>query len=117
MKNCSFLTENRKFRSEFAIFLKPLSISSKQSELKLYLNRWAVVGLSFWPVDEKEPLGGARESRVEPAGVVWRGHIGSHSALVEINMGPLTALRLVARDGVGVFYLQRIEINVAPKRF
>ena len=32
-------------------------------------------------------------------------------------MGPLTALRLVARDGVGVFYLQRIEINVAPKRF
>jgi hypothetical protein len=47
--------------------------------------------------------------------VVGRQHIIGHVALVYINVGPLSTLRLVASHGIGEFNLQGIVVGVGSQ--
>ena len=68
--------------------------------------------LRLWPVDKKELLRGSRESGIEPMNIVGSEHIVGHIALVEINMCPLSTLRLMTRYGIGELHLQSIIVFV-----
>mgnify|MGYP004419271719 CR=1 FL=1 len=65
------------------------------------------------PINEEEFLRSARESCVEPVDIVGREHFVGHIALVYVDVRPLSALRLMARDGIGVLYLQRIVVGIS----
>ena len=65
-----------------------------------------------WPVDQIDALGGACEGCVEPAEVVGREHLLRDVALVYVDVAPLSALCLVAGDGVGILYLQCIVVDI-----
>ena len=71
----------------------------------------------FGPVDEEDPLRGSGDGGVEPAEVVGREEFWSHVALVNEHVGPLSALRFVAGDGIGVFHLQGVIVGVSPQGF
>ena len=49
--------------------------------------------------------------------IVGREHFLGHIALVDIDMRPLPALRLVTGHRIGIFYLQRVEIRVGLEFF
>ena len=54
----------------------------------------------------------ACEGGIQPVDVVGREHVVGHVALVYIYVCPLSALRLVAGHGVGIFYLKCIVVGV-----
>ena len=66
----------------------------------------SAIALRLRPIDEEELSGGSGESGVEPVDVVGGKHFVGHIALVYIDVRPLTALRLVARHGIRIFYLK-----------
>ncbi len=66
----------------------------------------AALYLRFWPVDQIELLGGTCKGGIEPVQIVGREHVVSHITLVDIDMCPLSTLRLVTGGGIGVFHLQ-----------
>lgn len=70
--------------------------------------------LRLGPVHEKEFLCGTREGCVEPVDIVGREHVVGHVALVNIYVRPLSALCLVAGNGIGILYLQGIVTRVLP---
>ena len=112
--------------STFAFVLAPADTARKNSiSKKRILLRWSFFAyarperipkasrtngklserLFLRPVYEIQLVGGARESRVQPSEIIGSKHIVGHVALVNIHAAPLSALRLVARYGIGIFYL------------
>ena len=69
------------------------------------------------PVDEEHLFGGPGESGVEPVDVVGREHVVGHVALIDVDMRPLAALRLVTGHGITVLHLQRIVVDIVPQGF
>ena len=57
------------------------------------------------PVHEEQLFGGAGKGGVEPMDIIRREHIIRHIPLVEIDMCPLSTLRLMTGHCVGVFDL------------
>ena len=78
--------------------------SEKDGLLECY--RWLfgglkiVVYLLFRPVYEVKMVGGAGESGVKPVDIVGVEHLLCHLSLIDIHMFPLSALRLMAGDGI-----------------
>ena len=70
----------------------------------------SAIALRLRPIDEEELFGGSCESGVEPVDVVGGKHFVGHVTLVHIYVRPLTALRLVARHGIRIFYLQGVIV-------
>ena len=68
--------------------------------------------LIFGPIYQIDRFCGTRYSGIEPPEIVGRKHVFGYIALVYENALPLPALRLVAGDGIAVFYLQGIIIGV-----
>ncbi len=64
---------------------------------------------------EVDFFGGAGEGGVEPTEVLAVEHVVGEVAIVDEDILPLSALRLVAGDGVGEFYLQCVEILVVAQ--
>ena len=49
---------------------------------------------------------------VQPSYIVLAQHVLCHISLVYVHVLPLPALRLVAGDGIGIFYLQGAVVLV-----
>ena len=64
------------------------------------------------PIDEPDLVSGTCEGRVEPTVVVEAHHLFCDVPLVDEHLRPLTALRLVAGDGIGVLDLQGVDVGV-----
>ena len=71
----------------------------------------------FRPVDQVDRLGGAGESSVEPAVVVFVAAVLRDEALIYEDVFPLATLGLVACYCIGVFYLECVEIPVFTQVF
>ena len=68
--------------------------------------------LFAWPIDEIKMTGGTREGGIEPVEIVGIDHIVGHVALVDIDICPLSALGLVASDGISEFHLQGVVVII-----
>src|SRR3712207_2592563 len=70
-----------------------------------------VGGIILRPIHQKELLRGTGHRRVKPMVIVRGKHFVGHISMVHIDMGPLPALRLMAGDGIGKLYLQRVKVR------
>ena len=72
--------------------------------------------LIFGPIYQIDRFCGTRYSGIEPPEIVGRKHVFGYIALVYENALPLSALRLVAGDGIGELNLKGVEVAILPNR-
>ena len=65
-----------------------------------------------WPVHQIQSFRGPGKGRVQPTDIIGRKHVFRHVTLIYEDPLPLSALRLMASHGIGIFHLQGIEIRV-----
>lgn len=71
------------------------------ADVLLHFSAFLLLG----PVDKEDSLGGACDGCIEPSEVVGGEKFLCHVTLINEDVGPLTALCLVASDCVGVLDL------------
>ena len=57
-------------------------------------------------------MGGTGESGIEPPVEIFSQHFFRHISDIEEDVHPLSALCLVAGDGIGIFYLHYIVMRI-----
>ena len=68
--------------------------------------------LRLRPIHQEQLFRSTSKSGIKPVDIIGREHLVGHIPLIEIDMRPLTTLRLMTGDGIGELHLQGVVVTV-----